>query len=254
MKTFFAALVAIAAAEGEGVMSEKTDVTLVAYATNQTEPSTTQGMMKGNYATEDDNGTMKWCWEFTVQSKANLSLTNNNYLCWYLGFPTTDDDTMNQTMAECVTYNSTDKAFNDDLTVNTYVATRSTATPTYSQMSTSTTTSYLGGTSSLVDAPWMTYMTPSIESMTNGSNQSYFQYMGKAKREFADSTGKLELSVGSSYMAYGSYYTWNSNANNQAKKDGMMGSAVEVTILEIPAGAANLATAAVLAVAATMAF
>jgi hypothetical protein len=98
-------------------MSEKTDVTLVPYASNQTEPSSTQGMMKGNYATEDDNGTMKWCWEFTVQSKSNYTMANNNYVCWYLGFPTTDDDTMNQSMAECATYNSTNKAFNDDLTV-----------------------------------------------------------------------------------------------------------------------------------------
>jgi hypothetical protein len=66
----------------------------------------------------------------------------------------------------------------------------------------------------MVDAPWMTYMTPSFEIMTNASNQSYNQYMGKAKREFSDSTGKLELSVGSSYMAYGSYFTWNSSAAN----------------------------------------
>ena len=235
-------------------MSTKTDVTLVPYATNMTEPSTTQGMMKASYMTGDDNGTMTWMWDFTVQSKLNVNLANNNWLCWYMGFPTTADSAMHQTMAECATYNLTNKAFNDDLTVNNYVWTYSATAPTKSQAGSTGTTFYLGGQATKMDAPWMSYMTPAIEELTSSTNVKYMQYTASAKRALADSTDKLVIEVNGSYMAYGSYYTWNSSAASQAKKDGMMGSMVETKVLEVAAAASNLAAAAAVAVAATMAF
>ena len=254
MKTFFAALATVALAEDGNMMSDATEVTLVPYPSGATEPTTLQGMLKASFMSEDDNGTSKWCWDFTVQSKLNVNLANNNYLCWYLGFPTTADSNMHQTMAECATYNSTTKAFNEDLTVMNYVWTYSASTSVSRSQVNTATTSWLGGSTMKVDQPWMAYKTPSIEEMTSTTSIKYMQYTANAKREFTDSLGNLSIAANGKYMAYGAYYTWNSSAVNQAKKDGMYGDAVEVMVMEVPAGAANLATAAVAALAATMAF
>ena len=253
MKTFIAALAAVALAEDGNMMSDYTTVTLVPYASGMTEPSTTQGMMMAKYASEDHNGMMKWCWEFTVQSKANVALANNNYLCWYLGFPTTADSMKHQTMAECATYNTSTMMFNDDMAVMNYVWTYSTSSVTRSQVN-SATTSWLGGSTMMVDMPWEAYEMPSIEEMTNGSSQMYMQYMANAKRNFTDDLGNLTIAANGKYMAYGAYYTWASSAANQSMKDGMYGQAVEVMVLEVSMSATNLATAAAVALAATMAF
>ena len=252
MKTFFATLAAVAfAAEAE---SATTEIILVPYASGQTQPDLTQGIMKAEYKTEDENGTMVWEWKFKIQSKANLSLASNNFFCWYLGFPTTADATMHQTMAGCATYNATDNMLDfDSQTVQNFVWTYNSAEPTKSQMGASGTTYYLGGQATKQDAPWMAYKDPTFMSMTNDSNQTYYTYAATAKREFGDSTGNLELAANGKYNAYGSYYTWKSSAVNQAIKDGKSGTMVEVSVLEV-ASASQLATAAAVAVVATLAF